>query len=81
MYSVLNASVLQIDDNNEVFDWCSEQLNICPVSPNRHPWVKDLVVNMRQETIAQREHEGLVKTEEFIQMHGTDTWRTFHALS
>ena len=54
MYSVPNASVLQVNDADEVIRLDSEQLNICLVSPNRHPWGKDLVVNMRQETITQR---------------------------
>ena len=72
MYSVLNASVLQINDTNEIIGLVFRTVNICPVSPNRYPWEKDLVVNMRQEMITRREHETLAKSIEFTQTRNTD---------
>jgi hypothetical protein len=35
-------------------------------------WREDLVVNMRQETITQGEHETLVKNGKFTQIHDID---------
>lgn len=65
MYSVRSGSVLKVNDGNDLIRLYSEQeqqLNICPVSPNRHPWKGGSRSEYEAKDDRSEGHETLVKT-------------------